>query len=150
MHQGQYSTFKYMRKIIWHRGINLHCNFEDAQQTQGSENRQAERSGLRLEVRPHDLEDGTGNHEAVEAVEGWLPIYSGPQGPHPQQHFEDEQPKKDEFGDVWNMEKGLYLLSLSHIYMWCLSAFGCQTAKRKSNISNKATVDIYAWGSSLI
>ena len=54
------------------KAIYLHSDFENSQKPQSSENGQAERF----------------------AVDPW------PQGPHPEQHLEDEETQKYEFGSV--------------------------------------------------
>ena len=80
--------------------IYLHSDFENSQKPQSSENGQAERSGLRLEMAPYDLEDTSGNDKAVEPVERGFAVDPWPQGPHPEQHLEDEETQKYEFGSV--------------------------------------------------
>ena len=78
----------------------LHSDFEDSEQPQSPEDREAERARFRLEVRPDDLEHGAGDDEAVKPVETGLEVDPRAHGPHPQQHLEDEEPEKDELGRV--------------------------------------------------
>ncbi len=64
-------------------------DFEDPEQTQGTENGEAERAGL--ELAPNDLEDGPGYDDAVEPVEGRLEVDPRPECVHLDQHLADEQ-----------------------------------------------------------
>lgn len=88
------------------RGLNfavtsyVHCDFEDSEQSESPEDREAERARFRLEVSPDDLEDGAGDDEAVEAVEARLEVDPRPHGPHPEEHLEDEETQEHEFGRV--------------------------------------------------
>jgi len=82
------------------QSIHSHCDFEDSQQPQRSEDGEAEGARLGLQVGPDDLEDAAGDDQAVEAVKGGLEVDPRPQGPHSQQHFEDEQAQEDVLGGI--------------------------------------------------
>lgn len=73
-------------------------NFEDSQESKGSEDRETEWS--RFEGGPDDLEDGTADDDAVEPIEGRFEIDSGTQRVHFDEHLRHEQRQKGKFSVV--------------------------------------------------
>lgn len=49
---------------------------------------------------PDDFEDTAGNDEAVEPVERRLEVDPRSQGPHAEQHLENEETQEHEFGSI--------------------------------------------------
>ena len=58
-----------------------------------------------MEVDPEDLEDGAGDDERVEAVEGGAEEVGHAQRVHPDPHLEDEGRQEQELGVVCNKNK---------------------------------------------
>ena len=51
-------------KQVWY--VYLHSHFEDAEEAEGTEDREAERAGLRLEMGPDHLKNTAADHQTVE------------------------------------------------------------------------------------
>jgi hypothetical protein len=87
--------------------LHLHCNLKYSEQPECAQHRQPKRSGLGLEVRPHDLEDGGEDDEAVEPVEGRHEVDPEAESPHAQKHLKDEEAEKDKLHNVWRKRRAL-------------------------------------------
>ena len=113
---------------------HLHSNLEDPQQPQGSQNGKAKRSGLGIEVGQDHFEHAARNDEAIEPVEGRLEVNPGPQGPHPQEHFKNEEPKEEELCHICNGNR-----------IWMTYIVPDDTAV-KDSLFLKLSIDLYFFG----
>ena len=83
----------------------LHCDFEYSEQPESPEDGQPKRSSLWLEVCPDHLKYAARDDEAIEAIEGRLEVNPGTQGPHPQEHFKNEQTQEHVLGNVCKQKR---------------------------------------------
>lgn len=80
------------------------CDFEDPQQPDAPEHREAQRS--HGAGREHDhLQDPTQHHEEVEAVEQRHEVRSGTQRVHLHKHLKDKQHQENTTGHIWREEQ---------------------------------------------
>jgi hypothetical protein len=89
----------------------LLCHFEDSEKTEGPEGRQPKTSGAFVEVDPEDLEDGAGDDDGVEAVEGGGKEGGRTESIHTYVHLEDKGTKEQKFGVNWKRKKMFILMT---------------------------------------
>ena len=71
-----------------------------------------------MEVDPEDLEDGAGDDERVEAVEGRPEEVGHAQRVHPDPHLEDEGRQEQELGVVCNKNKRQSEKKMAGLFFW--------------------------------